>query len=145
MPILTTHVGSLIRPPELLAAIKAANEDSSKTAERDKIMRAAVHDIVRKQAEVGLGGGETAQNGLPVFVAPILVASLAADAEGGEPRRPRPAGQRCGRRPVLGSYHIDTAQSQHSFRDKSARRIVLHKQHWLHWHLLIWSPCPQTQ
>jgi 5-methyltetrahydropteroyltriglutamate--homocysteine methyltransferase len=52
--ILTTHVGSLVRPPELLAAIKAAREDPSKAAARDEVLRAAIHDIVRKQAEVGL-------------------------------------------------------------------------------------------
>ena len=52
--ILTTHVGSLIRPPELLALAKAARKDPSHEAAYLEAERAAVRDVVKKQAEVGL-------------------------------------------------------------------------------------------
>lgn len=47
--ILTTFVGSLIRPPEVLA-LESESDESRKTA----VLRQAVAEVVRKQADVGL-------------------------------------------------------------------------------------------
>jgi 5-methyltetrahydropteroyltriglutamate--homocysteine methyltransferase len=47
--ILTTHVGSLIRPPEIANAIRAGG-----VADMDKRLRAAVCDVVKRQADVGI-------------------------------------------------------------------------------------------
>jgi 5-methyltetrahydropteroyltriglutamate--homocysteine methyltransferase len=47
--ILTTHVGSLVRPPEIADAIRAGG-----APDMDKRVSAAVRDVVRKQAEVGI-------------------------------------------------------------------------------------------
>lgn len=53
--ILTTHVGSLVRPPELIEILQAKEYerpyDESNYAE---VLRASVADVVRKQAEIGL-------------------------------------------------------------------------------------------
>ena len=53
--ILTTHVGSLIRPPELLALIEARQDgkpiDDAVFADT---LRNAVAEVVRQQAEVGI-------------------------------------------------------------------------------------------
>jgi 5-methyltetrahydropteroyltriglutamate--homocysteine methyltransferase len=52
--ILTTHVGSLIRPKALLDANKAALENPAKQAEYEAALRKAVADVVKHQAEVGI-------------------------------------------------------------------------------------------
>ena len=52
--ILTTHVGSLIRPKELLDSAKAAAENPAMLGKYEAILRAAVADVVRKQAESGI-------------------------------------------------------------------------------------------
>jgi 5-methyltetrahydropteroyltriglutamate--homocysteine methyltransferase len=53
--ILTTHVGSLIRPEELTEALKAGDggDEVDRTAFEARL-KAAVVDVVRKQAEVGI-------------------------------------------------------------------------------------------
>jgi len=53
--ILTTHVGSLIRPPELQAMLKAqARGIAADTAAFDALLTKSVADIVRAQADVGI-------------------------------------------------------------------------------------------
>ncbi|MBN1239851.1 MAG: hypothetical protein JXB36_15220, partial [Gammaproteobacteria bacterium] len=53
--ILTTHVGSLIRPPEVLAMLEAVERgDVVDDAARAATMSGAVADIVRQQAEAGI-------------------------------------------------------------------------------------------
>jgi len=53
--ILTTHVGSLVRPDDFLAVLRAASSDNPPTPEAyDAALRKAVEDVVRKQAEVGI-------------------------------------------------------------------------------------------
>ncbi len=53
--ILTTHVGSLPRPASLFALMKAKNEGRAPDpALLDAEVRAAVADVVRKQAEIGI-------------------------------------------------------------------------------------------
>jgi 5-methyltetrahydropteroyltriglutamate--homocysteine methyltransferase len=52
--ILTTHVGSIPRPPELLELAGFQKGPPKDPAEYDRRMRKAVADVVRQQAEVGL-------------------------------------------------------------------------------------------
>jgi len=64
--ILTTFVGSLIRPPEVLALGPDTDE-----AVRTATLRAAVKDVVRKQAELGLdfvSDGEFGKNSWFTYV-----------------------------------------------------------------------------
>ncbi len=53
--ILVTHVGSLVRPPEIVECVRAKENgepvDEQKLARR---VRAAVRDVVRRQAEIGI-------------------------------------------------------------------------------------------
>jgi Methionine synthase II (cobalamin-independent) len=53
--ILTTHVGSLIRPAELTAfLLKQQNGEPIDTAAYEECLRTSVTDVVRKQAEIGI-------------------------------------------------------------------------------------------
>jgi 5-methyltetrahydropteroyltriglutamate--homocysteine methyltransferase len=52
--ILTTHVGSLARPHSLLDAIKAREAGSQDGWAIDELVREAVADVVRRQAEAGI-------------------------------------------------------------------------------------------
>ena len=55
--ILTTHVGSLVRPPELRAFSKSAKDRVAESAEGpayEEALKKATEDVVRKQAEIGL-------------------------------------------------------------------------------------------
>ncbi len=53
--ILTTHVGSLIRPPELVALLNAERRgEAVEPSTFDATLKSAVRDVVRQQAEVGL-------------------------------------------------------------------------------------------
>jgi 5-methyltetrahydropteroyltriglutamate--homocysteine methyltransferase len=51
---LTTHVGSLARPHDLLDAIKAREAGSQDGWAIDELVREAVTDVVRRQAEAGI-------------------------------------------------------------------------------------------
>jgi 5-methyltetrahydropteroyltriglutamate--homocysteine methyltransferase len=53
--ILTSHVGSLVRPDDLVAMLRTRSEDDSldDTAYED-LLRRSVADVVRRQAEVGI-------------------------------------------------------------------------------------------
>jgi 5-methyltetrahydropteroyltriglutamate--homocysteine methyltransferase len=86
--ILTTHVGSLPRPPELrqLLVRKDQGEPYDK-AELDRLTRQAVVDIVRRQAEVGVdivNDGEMSKPGYSTYVADRL-----SGFSGHEPAKPR--------------------------------------------------------
>jgi 5-methyltetrahydropteroyltriglutamate--homocysteine methyltransferase len=67
--MLTTHVGSLPRPADLLAAVEAREQgrpiDEAPHAAR---LRAAVGEIVRKQIELGLDVIDDGELGKPSFV-----------------------------------------------------------------------------
>jgi 5-methyltetrahydropteroyltriglutamate--homocysteine methyltransferase len=52
--ILTTHVGSLVRPPELIALASRSRSDPSARPEYETYLHSAVEDVVRKQASVGI-------------------------------------------------------------------------------------------
>src|SRR5262245_3489112 len=67
--VLTTHVGSLPRPSDLLAMIRA--KASGRPYDRDAYtsrVRSAVEVIVRKQAEVGLDVIDDGEMGKPGFI-----------------------------------------------------------------------------
>jgi 5-methyltetrahydropteroyltriglutamate--homocysteine methyltransferase len=53
--ILTTHVGSLVRPPELLDVLgKIERGEPYDEQEHERLLKAAVDDVVRRQAEAGI-------------------------------------------------------------------------------------------
>ena len=53
--ILTTHAGSLIRPPELLDVMgKIERGEPYDEAEYERLLRTTVEDVVRRQAEAGI-------------------------------------------------------------------------------------------
>jgi 5-methyltetrahydropteroyltriglutamate--homocysteine methyltransferase len=86
--ILTTHTGSLPRPPELrqLLVRKDQGEPYDKEA-LDRLTRQAVADIVRRQAEVGVdivNDGEMSKPGYSTYVADRLSGFV-----GHEPAKPR--------------------------------------------------------
>ena len=68
--ILTTHTGSLPRPPDLLAALLGLDESMSKSELRDRV-RAAVREVVQKQAAAGIdivSDGEIGKLGFAHYV-----------------------------------------------------------------------------
>jgi 5-methyltetrahydropteroyltriglutamate--homocysteine methyltransferase len=86
--ILTTHVGSLPRPPELRPMLvrKDQGEPYDKDA-LDRSVRQAVLDIVRRQAEVGVdivNDGEMSKPGYSTYIADRLTGFA-----GHEPAKPR--------------------------------------------------------
>ena len=85
--ILTTHAGSLPRPPDLLAMMQAigtgqAREGPAYTAR----VRRAVADVVQKQVEHGLDVIDDGEMGKPSFVTYVVerLAGFAPSAEPGE-------------------------------------------------------------
>ena len=86
--ILTTHVGSLPRPPELkeLLVCKDQGQPYDKDA-LDRLTRQAVFDIVRRQAQTGVdivNDGEMSKPGYSTYVADRL-----SGFAGHEPAKPR--------------------------------------------------------
>jgi 5-methyltetrahydropteroyltriglutamate--homocysteine methyltransferase len=86
--ILTTHTGSLPRPPELRAVlVKKDQGEAYDKAELERLTRAAVIAIVRRQAEVGvdvINDGEMSKPGYSTYVADRL-----SGFAGHEPAKPR--------------------------------------------------------
>ncbi|MBV9967232.1 MAG: cobalamin-independent methionine synthase II family protein [Alphaproteobacteria bacterium] len=74
--ILTTHVGSLPRPPELRQLLVAKDKgEAYDNAELDRLTRQAVFDIVRRQAATGIdivNDGEMSKPGYSTYVADRL-------------------------------------------------------------------------
>jgi 5-methyltetrahydropteroyltriglutamate--homocysteine methyltransferase len=69
--ILTTHTGSLPRPPELLEALQRRDRGENGDAGLDAQVRDAVADIVRKQADAGVtvvNDGEAGKIGYSTYV-----------------------------------------------------------------------------
>jgi 5-methyltetrahydropteroyltriglutamate--homocysteine methyltransferase len=82
--ILTTHVGSLPRPPDLLAMLRAGHGgDPAKLADR---IRTAVTEVVRQQADAGLDVVTDGEMGKPSFVT-YVTERLSGFAPTGEPGR----------------------------------------------------------
>ena len=86
--ILTTHVGSLPRPPELKELL--VRKDQSQPYDKgalDRLTRQAVVDIVRRQAQTGIdivNDGEMSKPGYSTYVADRL-----SGFAGHEPAKPR--------------------------------------------------------
>ena len=69
--ILTTHTGSLPRPPELLDALQRRDRSEGVGERLDEQIRAAVADVVRRQAEAGVSvvnDGEAGKIGYATYV-----------------------------------------------------------------------------
>ncbi len=65
--ILTTHVGSLIRPPELVELLTRQNAGETVSAEAlSACIDAGVHEVVRHQAEVGIDLVSDGEFGKPI-------------------------------------------------------------------------------
>jgi len=69
--ILTTHTGSLPRPPELLDALQSRDRGKGDGKRLDEEVRAAVADVVRRQADAGVNvvnDGEAGKIGYATYV-----------------------------------------------------------------------------
>ena len=69
--ILTTHTGSLPRPPELLDALQCRDRGEGDGKRLDEQVRAAVADVVRRQADAGVSvvnDGEAGKIGYATYV-----------------------------------------------------------------------------
>ena len=86
--ILTTHVGSLPRPPELRQLLVRKDQgEAYDKAELDRLTRQAVADIVRRQADAGVdivNDGEMSKPGYSTYIADRL-----SGFSGHEPAKPR--------------------------------------------------------
>jgi 5-methyltetrahydropteroyltriglutamate--homocysteine methyltransferase len=65
--ILTTHTGSLPRPPDLAAALLAANRSRGEAEHLHEQVRAAVHEAVRRQVAAGIDVVSDGEMGKPGF------------------------------------------------------------------------------
>jgi len=91
--ILTTHVGSLPRPPELLQMVQASGSAAFAEPANGARLRASVADIVRRQIELGIDVIDDGEFGKPSFVSYVneRLGGFEPDPE----RRPNPwAGSR---------------------------------------------------
>ena len=82
--MLTTHVGSLIRPPELLEALRAREREPARW---DRAVTEGVRDVVRRQRDAGIDivdDGEYSKTGFTAYVTDRLT---------GFEFRPPPSGQ----------------------------------------------------
>ena len=85
--ILTTHVGSLARPKELLETMR--EKEHGRPYDRgafDGQVRAAVADVVRKQAEAGLDVVSDGEQGKVNFITYVVERLTGFDAEPGASR-----------------------------------------------------------
>ena len=86
--ILTTHVGSLPRPPELKQLLVRKDQgEAYDKSEFDRLVREAVYDIVRRQTAVGIdivNDGEMSKPGYSTYVVDRLTGFA-----GHEPAKPR--------------------------------------------------------
>ena len=69
--ILTTHAGSLPRPPDLLALVERDGPKAFDSAAAAAQLRGAVADIVRHQADLGIDVIDDGEYGKPSFVSYI--------------------------------------------------------------------------
>src|SRR5262249_10639216 len=69
--ILTTHVGSLVRPPEIVRILQAKPDGTPFSDEQAQIVRRNVAEAVRLQAETGIdipSDGEYSKSGFSGYV-----------------------------------------------------------------------------
>src|SRR5690242_18525496 len=83
--ILTTHAGSLPRPPELLELVKSGDGTALEHDANAEQLRRAVTDIVRRQAALGVDVIDDGEYGKPSFVSYIneRLGSYEADTRAG--------------------------------------------------------------
>ena len=85
--ILTTHAGSLPRPPDLLEMIRAGEEGRPVDAEAFAArVRSAVEEVVRKQVEAGLDVVSDGELGKPSFATYVAHRVKGFAGENPEPR-----------------------------------------------------------
>src|SRR5262249_4445269 len=103
--ILTTHVGSLARPPDLFDMLAArASGQPYDAAAFDARTRQAIADVVRRQAELGIDIIDDGEQGKPGFVAYISERLAGFEAPPGGQPGPARAGagaRRLGARPAV--------------------------------------------
>src|SRR2546428_12664023 len=67
--ILTTHVGSLIRAPELLDALgKIERGEPYDQEQYEQLLRGTVDDVVRRQADAGIDVVDDGEMGKPSWI-----------------------------------------------------------------------------
>ena len=69
--ILTTHAGSLPRPPEPLDFVKSGDGAAFEQGSNAQSLRGAVSEIVRRQAALGIDVIDDGEYGKPSFVSYI--------------------------------------------------------------------------
>ena len=69
--ILTTHAGSLPRPPEFLDLFKSGDSTMFEQRSSAERLHNAVSEIVRRQAELGIDVVDDGEYGKPSFVSYI--------------------------------------------------------------------------
>jgi 5-methyltetrahydropteroyltriglutamate--homocysteine methyltransferase len=69
--ILTTHAGSLPRPPELLDLLQSADASALERGDNADRLRGAVREIVRRQVDLGIDVVDDGEYGKPSFVSYI--------------------------------------------------------------------------
>ena len=70
--ILTTHVGSLIRPADLIAAFEQSTDANSQAEARDALLTASVKEVVKRQIDIGLDVVNDGEFGKTSWAAYIL-------------------------------------------------------------------------
>src|SRR5436190_21836494 len=66
--VLTTHAGSLVRPPELRALLKLQRDGSAyDEAEFERVLRDSVAEVVREQAADGIDVVSDGEFGKPIL------------------------------------------------------------------------------
>jgi 5-methyltetrahydropteroyltriglutamate--homocysteine methyltransferase len=86
--ILTTHTGSLPRPPALTEALRARDHDEDAPADLEEQIRAAVGEIVARQAQAGVSvvnDGEAGKIGYSTYVKERLDGFGGSGGMGGVP------------------------------------------------------------
>jgi 5-methyltetrahydropteroyltriglutamate--homocysteine methyltransferase len=88
--ILTTHVGSLTRPPEIIRFMRAraGNEPYDEKGFAESL-RGAVAEVVRKQAEIGIDVISDGEYGKSGFAAYINERLMGLERKPGDPAAPR--------------------------------------------------------
>ena len=69
--ILTTHAGSLPRPPELLALLQSGDASALEQGDNTGRLRGAVREIVQQQINLGIDVIDDGEYGKPSFVSYI--------------------------------------------------------------------------
>src|SRR4029077_572709 len=69
--ILTTHAGSLPRPPELLDALKSGDGPALEQGTNAEQLRSGVRESVRRQTALGIDVIDDGESGKPSFVSYI--------------------------------------------------------------------------